>query len=242
MGRRPKRRASSARERHQHWLGGQPDGAQILEAADAIVIVVRSASDEPISIAPLAPIPTLYVWGHANHTNFAWRATGPLFTGGPKAITIMTDAYPAALPVAPILEHTLCHELGHNIDLDDLYDAHGDFPAEVNERTAHYADLMASSRPLPHFSIANRMRLGWVQPAWLRRFDFAASPTGGTVTLHAAERLTRGGPPAGRFAGIEVPLTRRLELLLRAPPHPGRPDRRSAAEQPQCEPALCSRH
>jgi hypothetical protein len=50
------------------------------------------------------------------------------------------------------------------------------------------------------------MRLGWVQPGWLRRFDFAASPTGGTVTLHAAERLTRAGPPAGRFAGIEVPL------------------------------------
>lgn len=187
------------------WLADQPDGAQILELADAIVIVVRSASDGPIPIPSVAQIPTLYVWGHADRTNF-WRKNATTFTEGPKPVTLMTDAYPAALPVAPILEHTLCHELGHNIGLADLYDANGHFPAEVNARTPRDADLMASSRPLPHFSIANRMRLGWVQPAWLRRFDFSASPTGGTVTLHAAERLTRDGPPAGRFAGIEVPL------------------------------------
>ena len=65
---------------------------------------------------------------------------------------------------------------------------------------------MASSVPLPHFSLGNRIRLGWVDRAWLRRFDFSASPVGGSVTLQATETLTRNGPPAGRVAGIEVPI------------------------------------
>ena len=138
-------------------------------------------------------------------SNF-WRKTPTTFTQGPKPAVVMTDVYPAALPVKPILEHTLCHELGHNLGLDDLYDAHGDYPAEINARSPANADLMASSRPLPHFSLGNRLRLGWVKPAWLRRFDFSASPTGGMVTLHATERLTQSGPPAGRVAGIEVPI------------------------------------
>src|SRR4029077_643002 len=54
---------------------------------------------------------------------------------------------------------------------------------------------------------ATRIRLGGVKRAWLRRFDFSMLPTGGTVTLRAAENLTRNGPPAGEFAAIEVPLT-----------------------------------
>lgn len=118
----------------------------------------------------------------------------------------MTDVYPDGLPVKPILEHTLCHEIGHNLGLADLYDANGDYPAEINSRSPSNADLMASSRPLPHFSIANRLRLGWIKQAWLRRFDFSFSPTGGTVVLHATEKLGQSGPPPGRFAGIEVPI------------------------------------
>ena len=187
------------------WLADQADGATILEQADSVVIVVRSATDMPTTVGTAPPIPTQYSWGHASRTNF-WRKNATTFTQGPKAITIMTDAYPAGLEVAPVREHTLAHEIGHNIGLDDLYDANNDYPAEINARVAHNADLMASSRSLPHFSIANRMRLGWVKREWFRRFDFSASPVGGTVTLHAAEKLTRNGPPPGRFAAIEVPI------------------------------------
>lgn len=188
------------------WMADQPDGATILSQADSIVIVVRSATDKPTTVGTAPPIPTQYAWGHASRGVNFWRKTATTFTQGPKPVTIMTEAYPAALPIAPILEHTLSHEIGHNLGLADLYDAKNDYPAEINARSPSDADLMASSRPLPHFSIGNRMRLGWIKPAWLRRFDFSASPTGGTVTLHAAERLTRNGPPAGRFAAVEVPI------------------------------------
>ena len=190
------------------WLADQPDGTQILSLADAMVVIIRSGSDTPTTIpsVPLMIIPTRYVWGHAPSVNF-WRKTVTTFTQGPKPVTFMTDAYPASMPNLPSLLGTLCHELGHNLGLDDLYDAQNDFPAEINARIPKKADLMASSKPLPHFSIGNRMRLGWIKPSWLRRFDFSASPTGGTVMLHAAEALARSGAPAGRFAGIEVPIS-----------------------------------
>jgi hypothetical protein len=188
------------------WMADQPDGAQIMALADSIAIVVRSATDMPTTIGTAPPIPTQYAWGHAAAgTNF-WRKTATTFTQGPKPIVVMTDVYPAALPVKPILEHTFCHEIGHNLGLDDLYDANNDYPAEINDRSPANADLMASSRPLPHFSIGNRLRLGWIKAAWLRRFDFSASPSGGVVTLHATERLIQSGPPPGRVAGIEVPI------------------------------------
>jgi hypothetical protein len=47
--------------------------------------------------------------------------------------------------------------------------------------------------------------LGWIRPNWIRAFDFRTS--GGvdqTLTLHASELIGMGGPPAGRFAGVEV--------------------------------------
>ena len=188
------------------WIADQPDGENIMALADSISIVVRSATDMPTTIGTAPPIPTQYVWGHASRDVSFWRKTPTSLIQGPKPITVMTEAYPAGLAVAPILGHTLSHEIGHNLGLADLYDARNDFPAEINSRSPSDVDIMASSRPLPHFSIGNRMRLGWIKPAWLRRFDFSASPTGGTVTLHATERLTRNGPPAGRFAGIEVPI------------------------------------
>ena len=188
------------------WMADQTDGAQILALADSIAIIVRSATDSPTVIGTAPPIPTQYVWGHANGAEF-YRKTGNTYTSGKTTpIVLMTDVYPDGLAVKPILQHTLCHEIGHNLGMADLYDANSDFPAEINARSPTDADLMASSRPLPHFSIANRMGLGWINPGWLRRFDFSASPTGGMVTLHATERLSQAGPPAGRFAGIEVPI------------------------------------
>jgi hypothetical protein len=57
---------------------------------------------------------------------------------------------------------------------------------------------------LPQASIANKMRLGWIDPSWIETFDFGKNPTGHAVTLHAAEALARTGPPAGRKAAIEV--------------------------------------
>ncbi len=182
-------------------------GATLMQLADSIVIVVRSGSDEPTDMGPTVPaLPTRYVWGHARKEVSFYRKTATTFTQFKRPVTVMTDVYPAGAPTRNGT-YTLCHEIGHNLGLDDLYDANGDYPAEINDRQAGAIDLMGSSQDLPHFSIANRIRLGWADRGWLRRFDFSANPVGGSVVLQATETLSDTGPTAGRSAGIEVPIS-----------------------------------
>lgn len=194
------------------WLMDQPDGHAIAASADAYVFVVRAASLTPTVIGTKLS-PARFVWGHARFPedgpNFTRKhpATSTL-TQGPKPIVVMTDVYPVdedGTPVKEHPEHTLAHELAHTIRLDDLYDR-GGLDATVVERLATHADLMATSATLPHLSMANRVRLGWVKRSALRRFDFRMSQTGGSVVLRAAGALTRDGAPAGEAAGIEVPI------------------------------------
>jgi hypothetical protein len=184
-----------------------PNGASFMALADSIAIVVRSGSDEPTDMGPTVPkVATRYVWGHANKDIDFYRKTATTYTQFKRPVTVMTDVYPAGAP-ARNSTYTLCHEIGHNLGLADLYDANNDYPPEINDREAGAIDLMGSSQDLPHFSIANRIRLGWADRAWLRRFDFSASPTGGSVVLQATETLTGAGPTGGRSAGIEVPIS-----------------------------------
>lgn len=184
-----------------------PNGASFMALADSIVIVVRSGSDEPTDMGPTAPkLPTRYVWGHAKKDVDFYRKTATTYTQFKRPVTMMTNVYPAGAPTRNST-YTLCHEIGHNLGLADLYDANNDYPAEINDRQAGAIDLMGSSQDLPHFSIANRIRLGWVDRAWLRRFDFSASPAGGSVVLQATETLKDVGPTGGRHAAIEVPIS-----------------------------------
>ncbi len=193
------------------WLMDQPDGHSIASKADAYVFVVRAASLKPGVIGTKLSA-ARYVWGHARFPehgpNFTRKdpATSTL-TQGPKPIVTMTDAYPVkdGTPVKAHPEATLAHELAHTMRVDDLYDE-GGLDATVAGRLATNADLMATSDPMPHLSMANRVRLGWVKRSALRRFDFRMSPTGGSVVLRAAGALTRDGAPAGEAAGIEVPV------------------------------------
>lgn len=188
------------------FFADRADGAALLAAADAVTIVVRSGSDGPVDMGPTVPkSPTRYVWGHANQTEFNWK-TPTTFTQEKLPVTVMTERYPAGAPQKN-QTHTLAHEIGHNLGLADLYDANGDYPAEINERRPSWVDLMSTSAGIPHFSIANRIRLGYVNRNTLRRFDFSASPTGGTVRLQATETITAAGPTGGRASGIEVPIT-----------------------------------
>ncbi|MDA2892350.1 hypothetical protein PDG61_15630 [Mycolicibacterium sp. BiH015] len=181
-------------------------GATFMQLADSIVIVVRSGADKPDDMGPGQPqSPTRYVWGHAKKEVDFYRKTPTTYTQFSRPVTVMTDVYPVGAPQQN-RTYTLCHEIGHNLGLDDLYDNDGDFPEEINERDAGAVDLMSSSQSLPHFSIANRVALGWAKRSWLRRFDFSADPHGDSVVLQATETLTEAGPPPGRFAGIEVPI------------------------------------
>ena len=92
---------------------------------------------------------------------------------------------------------TVIHELGHTFGLDDLYNADNDFPPEITVRDIGPLDTMSENFDVPHFSMPNRMRLNWVAPDWIERFDFSRDPSGHEVTLQAAESLERSGPRSG---------------------------------------------
>jgi M6 family metalloprotease-like protein len=95
---------------------------------------------------------------------------------------------------------TFSHELGHNLGLGDQYS-----PAVAGRNPTGW-EMMDNDDPFPHFSIAHRMMLGWVQPGWLRTFNFQTlgAPVDQAVQLHPIEE---GAPPSGRSTGIEVRLT-----------------------------------
>jgi hypothetical protein len=102
---------------------------------------------------------------------------------------------------------TLSHEIGHTLGLPDLY-SFPEYTPDVTNRLTMDWDMMAGSRNnMPHFSLSNRMRQGWVQAGHLRLFNFSVAPAGGvvndTVTLHAAELP----PPSGRVRGAEIRLS-----------------------------------
>jgi M6 family metalloprotease-like protein len=94
---------------------------------------------------------------------------------------------------------TFSHELGHNLGMGDQYT-----PA-VPGRNPGGWEMMHADDPFPHFTLAHRLALGWVQPGWIQAFNFQsmASPVDQTVTLAPIES---GSPPSGRKAGIEIRL------------------------------------
>ena len=186
------------------WLMDQPDGYDIFKTADAFVFVIRSGSDGPTLIGTkLAG--TMFVWGHkaGESPNFSGKdAATSTLTQGPRPLVLMTDVYPAV--VGKIPARTLAHELGHVLELDDLYDVKDAFGDDAAQRIAEDGDLMATSGSMPYLSLANRIRLGWVKRSALRKFDFSVSPTGASMVLRASADLTAVGAPPGEFAGIEV--------------------------------------
>jgi hypothetical protein len=104
-------------------------------------------------------------------------------------------------------EDTMSHEFGHSIGLGDLYtpavfDVGNNDPVTGPLRNVGAWDTMADSSANSHFSIVSRLKLGWVQPVWLKRYNFLIkNDVDETITLSAVEK---GAPPFGSFAGAEV--------------------------------------
>jgi M6 family metalloprotease-like protein len=109
---------------------------------------------------------------------------------------------------APVPHPTLAHELGHNLGLPDLYVPR--FPpgsSDVDMQNLGHWDLMHWEGGLPQMSILSRMAEGWIDPAWVKTYNFAnhnpLPPVNETVSLHPLEVTP---PPAGQYSGIEVRL------------------------------------
>ncbi len=185
-------------------LGDSGQGEAALGGCDAVTFLVRTESSGPVAIGTrLAP--AKYMWPYADSGLFSWKTAFGVASER-KPIVLMPDTFPSAMPPAKrpfSMVTALAHEIGHTLGLEDLYNR-GGFAAEVAGREMRSLDLMGSDGGLGHFSLANKMRLGWIPTSWVRSFDFAADPSGAPVTLQSVESITAGGPTDGRLAGVEI--------------------------------------
>ena len=177
----------------------------ITRKADSVLLMVLPGTDDPYPVGDKT-LPAQWSWAFANDAQIYWKdAFSATFKRIPAVV--MPAAQPANLP-SPwgVTEYmsTIVHELGHNLGCPDLYNASGTIPAELLDRIMGGWDMMDTDVVIPHFSLAHRMRLGWIHPDWIEVCDFGANPASRPVTLQATESLSRSGPPAGRKAGVEI--------------------------------------
>jgi M6 family metalloprotease-like protein len=131
----------------------------------------------------------------------------------PWANAIMAKTADGDLPLGMVAIHadgdflglvaTLCHELGHDLELGgDVYPWVGHTP-QIKARQMDGWDIMAVQGGLPHPCLVHRMRMGWVPKSAVRLYNFQtiAGYVDETVTLHPLERAH---PPFGTYSGIEV--------------------------------------
>jgi len=200
--------------RSQLWSAGITAGDSVINYNnyDSVVFV-----SQEVPANAMAGTPFMFAWPYANGGTFS-TAEGNKTLG---VISMPNQWGTAATGGATRFIHeTLSHELGHNIGLPDLYTPSVPMPnpsAPNQVRNVGGWDMMDTDDALPHFSVANRMMLGWVNPAWIQTFNFAnaGGPVDQTVTLSPIEN---GAPPMGRFVGLEIRiadgLSRREVALL----------------------------
>ena len=97
---------------------------------------------------------------------------------------------------------TLTHEMGHTLGLPDEYKPNVAGRMLAGTPAGASWDPMEAEQPLPHFTIAHRMMLGWVQPTWVKLYNFLAS--GATVD----ETITLAAVEAGRRRQASSPESR----------------------------------
>jgi M6 family metalloprotease-like protein len=194
-------------DRSVWWVNGNyfqacvtaAQGTVDFDLVDTFVCVTRTVPAQGMN-------PVRFAWPVAGGGTFTYRRPGAS-TNTSRAFPCLTmpDDWETQDSGGRRTHETLAHEIGHNLGMGDLYMNLTGFDAAMQARDIGQWDLMSNENPLPQLSLAHRMMLGWIRPAWIRSFDFRQ--TGGVdqpVTLHAVELLGMAGPPAGRFAGIEV--------------------------------------
>lgn len=100
---------------------------------------------------------------------------------------------------------TLAHELGHTLQLPDLY-LYPWMNQGLTARELGPWDLMCNDGGLPQLSLPSRMALGWVGPNEVKAYNFAANHQPALleqITLQALETKTI---PANSVRGAEIRL------------------------------------
>lgn len=172
------------------FKGGYPqavitaaDGAIDYNNIDTVVCVLRGV-DGPTPVA-----------SQGAHPMASRGDSGPMTTAdGDKKIGIVSMPHEL---LGQKLHTELIHELGHNLRLADQY------RPLVTTRNLSLWDPMDRVGPMPHFCLAHRMMLGWIEADWVRSFDFQSipQPVDEVLTLHP---VAAGAPPGNQFSGIEI--------------------------------------
>jgi hypothetical protein len=98
---------------------------------------------------------------------------------------------------------TLAHELGHTLQLPDLY-LYPWMNQGLAQHQLNHWDLMHRDRGMPQFSLPLRMALGWVRPEEVRSFNFASNGGGAVLQPVTIQALERASVPANTLRGVEV--------------------------------------
>lgn len=170
------------------------DSRELLNGFDVLMFVVQSAGDR-------------FVW--PTEYGRRWVYTGKNIRA-PEANEVMrVIAMPADTSSRLRPAHTLAaHELGHSLGLNDLYSPERrGFGEEYESRAINDWDLMAHDWTLPHFSIFNKIRLGWVDEGQVRclRNDFGAEQDE-VFSLHPSAWATLQHPTTGSESAVQVRL------------------------------------
>jgi M6 family metalloprotease-like protein len=117
------------------------------------------------------------------------------------AVITMPNEWPAI--DGRLIHQTLSHELAHNLGLGDLYSPLVKMGA-IKFRNPGDWDIMDNESTLPHFSIANRMTLGWIEETLIEPFNFhTGKRVDKPITLYPIEQ-DKPTPPNDWKAGIEI--------------------------------------
>jgi M6 family metalloprotease-like protein len=209
-------------EQKKNAMGVVTDERWSSKGATVQTIVTRAFTDGVMSTADFSAIDVLlivpfspdtvagtttkrFVWPHASTSPQTYLA-GKSATKDQRSFNyvFVPPDFPVHDGSGRRVHATLSHELGHTLGLPDLYDF-PEYTDDVRNRLTPDWDMMGGSRNnMPHYTLSNRMRQGWVDAGHIELVNFAqaGAMTTRQVTLHAAELA----PAPNRRRGIEIRL------------------------------------
>lgn len=109
--------------------------------------------------------------------------------------------------------NVVSHELGHALGLPDLY------PTETNgvngDLRVDFWDIMDESMNyLPHFSISNKARLGWIDPDKVKCIRYQAGAPHVDIVKIDASYLATDRPPPPNYAALEIQIASGQSLFV----------------------------